>query len=536
MLSLFSIWLQMMRAKRKEDLCAKMNGRPDEKEDDPQDVSAILEAKANLGDYNIKSTSNSCVLDKKQNHTKLEELLCLQLTIQKSKAVFNEKLLKLRDEKKVLVKKIRDRNERVLSIDLELKDSPSSVWDPGECLDIQEETDVIEDRDHSFCHCSPLQSVLAVILPETEISDPSTSELSDIEMDERKEKQLLLRHERSLIFRSLDAEIVNFDSSLYELRKHRFQLSSELKAAGLQLSRILQEWEILEGIGVEISDHTLTEKLQNSIATSMHPRSKTVSEKYMNEKLMVTIPISSRQMFVWEDQGKDPSTEKILTQAHDARCLVFPNQQLVKLRSRIGELKDEISSNRQRFNDLKKEKNQLEKASKLKEEAIKMQSERCDELQMLKFGQLVDIDALDEICVDSTGEAAVQEHVAMAERVNEQKVSKLHSEHRELQEKVLDLTNKSTSILSQIAELSEKQLRLEQSMKTKKNRPPNIDKSVTKMEDRECDDLTAVACAQARQLESLRQEIRVLKRKDCHIFAPQPQTDSHSSDPNDGIN
>jgi WD40 repeat protein len=80
-------------------------------------------------------------------------------------------------------------------------------------------------------------------------------------------------------------------------------------------------------------------------------------------------------------------------------CLVFGKKQLTQLKSRIQELEVENRTLRQQFKDLHKEQSRLAREKKLKESEIMASREKCDDLQMLKFGQIIDLEALDKVSV-----------------------------------------------------------------------------------------------------------------------------------------
>ena len=98
-----------------------------------------------------------------------------------------------------------------------------------------------------------------------------------------------------------------------------------------------------------------------------------------------------------------------------------------------------------------------------KEKEIEKQHVRCDELQMLKFGQLINISELDKISVNSE-EIELMKKTEALEVTNEREVYQMQAKHRKLKEKLLDVTQINTSKLNQIAEMNGRQFFLEKEL------------------------------------------------------------------------
>jgi hypothetical protein len=79
---------------------------------------------------------------------------------------------------------------------------------------------------------------------------------------------------------------------------------------------------------------------------------------------------------------------------------------------------------------------------------------------MLKFGQLVNIDALDKISseVSADQSADYDDKIAKVVEENDAEIMKLNIEHQCSKNELKDLTVESTSKLNQIALLSERQM------------------------------------------------------------------------------
>lgn len=77
--------------------------------------------------------------------------------------------------------------------------------------------------------------------------------------------------------------------------------------------------------------------------------------------------------------------------------VLIPLATLNKLERRITELGEETTEARQQFKSLQKHQVTLTKQLQMHKERIEHWTEKCQELQLLKFGQLVDLDHIDAL-------------------------------------------------------------------------------------------------------------------------------------------
>ena len=146
-------------------------------------------------------------------------------------------------------------------------------------------------------------------------------------------------------------------------------------------------------------------------------------------------------------------------------CVVFTRGKLRSLRSRIDELQEERSTLEKHFKELHKDERRLVNDKKRLEAEIAASRQRCDELQMLKFGKLIDIDALDRATSVST--AAVAEMSATISSTNAEFDAEIVAVKNKMtiaQERLLELTRQHTRLLETIAALTAKQNALEASL------------------------------------------------------------------------
>jgi cilia- and flagella-associated protein 44 len=171
---------------------------------------------------------------------------------------------------------------------------------------------------------------------------------------------------------------------------------------------------------------------------------------------------------------------------------------------------------------LHKEKKQLEKEKGLKEADISVAKARCTELQMLKFGQLIDLESLDQVAID-TSEKALRSKIEDIDQHNFKEVREVVRHHEKLKRDLLEATQKNTTLLMEIAELTGKQVIMEKELVHGNKSIPVADKSpVVKLEIEERNRLMALVELQAKELDILKAEINLLRRKGAPVYANGP--------------
>lgn len=234
-----------------------------------------------------------------------------------------------------------------------------------------------------------------------------------------------------------------------------------------------------------------------------------------------TVPFSLKQMYLWENNDEMGENKKVYSIMGES--VVFPNLALYKLRQRIRDLAVNIKDDKQNFNFLQKEWRRMEKEVFMKQQHIREQKERCNELQMLKFGQLVDIDALDKISVgDSKNRSKVAaDKISKIAGKNMMEIKLLEIEQESLRMKLKEETIVNTSILNQIAELSEMQIGLEKNAlgKGKKNISAIEDEFIEKLDVEEEERLKKLHVDKGKEIDKLKDEIKRLQRKDGENYS-----------------
>jgi len=204
-------------------------------------------------------------------------------------------------------------------------------------------------------------------------------------------------------------------------------------------------------------------------------------------------------------------------------CLVFGRKQLATLKSRIKELEVENKGLRQEFKNLHKEQSRLGREKKVKDAEIAQFNAKCDDLQMLKFGQIIDLEALDKVSVSKTVDD-LNEKIRVEELKNDRQLSTMKRNYQQYREQLLRATQENTQLLESIAELSSRQFKLEKELNSTGGQMTVADQGpLIKNEVEERNRLVQLVKLQAKEVDALKAEINMLRRKGGHVYTPAVQ-------------
>jgi hypothetical protein len=251
---------------RKEAIETKITQSPTG-EDDPVYVKALEEAKANLGDWELKSSNSYKVPMEKQVNLqrKLKEMIDCGESIYISIDSFNSRLILLKRDRLQLVQDVKRKNARKKEIDNilganEVKDHHTSNHNQKISSRFASNKLQLDTRQNV--------SKLLTMLPQL-IEIPRSlfftggEDLSNLEKDEILERNVSLEFERSKLSKDIEEMIKEFDETVYTLSKERFQLLLETKAGEINLYNMFCELELLQSF--EKTDKDLRGKLDECI-------------------------------------------------------------------------------------------------------------------------------------------------------------------------------------------------------------------------------------------------------------------------------
>ncbi len=188
-------------------------------------------------------------------------------------------------------------------------------------------------------------------------------------------------------------------------------------------------------------------------------------------------------------------------------------------RERIDELKDEKEELKRNQKQLKREHVQLQKGKKVKEEKLKELEARARDVQMLKFGQEVDLEVLEKMSGNKTAEE-LKLQLKKLEAKNARELKAWQVQIDEAAAELASVTKQNTEKLERVAELTSAQHRLEKELNSTQSRMvAEVGPSKEKMK-AEREQLVSLVKLQAREMEALKAEINMLRRKGGHVYTP----------------
>ena len=108
---------------------------------------------------------------------------------------------------------------------------------------------------------------------------------------------------------------------------------------------------------------------------------------------------------------------------------------MIRLQNRIGELHVETDEERINLKEMHKERVRLNKDKEVRQSEIAIWENKCKNIQMLKFGRMVDVDAL-EAGSDRSKEIEAEKTVKLVEEDGRIQLFRMQKELEDVQEKL----------------------------------------------------------------------------------------------------
>ncbi|XP_077861599.1 cilia- and flagella-associated protein 44-like [Saccoglossus kowalevskii] len=202
-----------------------------------------------------------------------------------------------------------------------------------------------------------------------------------------------------------------------------------------------------------------------------------------------------------------------------SQCLVFCCHGMFSLQRRIKELKDEKSAQRRHYKEHRQQHVQLIKDRKLMEVKIQELEEKCNEMMMLKFGRVVDLEKLETIGVNRNVEE-LKEKLRINEYAHAEELRKLEDKIAHKKDKITNLTHDNTDKIEQLTLLLGENKELEGLLDSRQKNLGGEFQGVRKADVRERQRLIQLVQLQAQEIDALKEEIGLLSRKGGHILPP----------------
>ena len=205
-----------------------------------------------------------------------------------------------------------------------------------------------------------------------------------------------------------------------------------------------------------------------------------------------------------------------------SQALIFTSTGLRKLQHRILELSSEKSNLHRQFRELKKQHKSLLKEQSVIREGIAQEKENGRRAQEKKFGRVIDLAILEKVGVQDDASTELHQKLDQLERGAAQAVRKSDLSLEQKDDQLARITEQNTRWLDKVAKLTKAQYDLEDQLNTTTKNVHVADSSPldeqVEMEQRQLLELVEL---QKKELEALKAEVHVLRRKGGHVYTPQ---------------
>jgi WD40 repeat protein len=300
---------------------------------------------------------------------------------------------------------------------------------------------------------------------------------------------------------------LNCDSAIYEkvleLREKRMEqedILAEFNKAVIDLNKLYERHQTKE--------RAIDKDLE---ATEIEIEAfQSTKQRALNE-IEVTIPLKLSQVkYIYQNKMAEDITNG----------LIFTSTGLQRLKNRISELHDEKAQLTRQFKELKRGHKVLLKELRAKNDVIAIEQKKCEDVQMLKFGQIIDLSILAKVGVDE-GAAELKDKLQKLEAQSVHKLMEWDVKIQESRDELALITQQNTRWLERVGQLTKAQYDLEDSLnQTTKNvhvadSSPSDEKS-----DGDRRQLLQLVHIQEKEIDALKAEIHVLRRKGGHVYTP----------------
>nr|A8J1V4.1 RecName: Full=Cilia- and flagella-associated protein 44 [Chlamydomonas reinhardtii] len=199
-------------------------------------------------------------------------------------------------------------------------------------------------------------------------------------------------------------------------------------------------------------------------------------------------------------------------------CLVFSASQLRRLQARVDELEEEKAGLRAAHKELRRQHAALLRDKADKEARVAELEARAHDVQMLKFGQVIDLELLDRVS-SSRGTEELREDLKKQELAYARELAEWDAKINARMDELVVLTRENTACLNAVSELTAAQRRLESGLTATRKGLFADPVQQRRAEVEERDALVALVNAQAAELDRLKGQLLALRRKDTSMYA-----------------
>merc|ERR1719329_151558 len=201
-----------------------------------------------------------------------------------------------------------------------------------------------------------------------------------------------------------------------------------------------------------------------------------------------------------------------------SKHVVFTHEGLQRLMSRITELHQEIREVRANFRQLQREFRVRKKEKTQANATIEELNAKFQDIQMLKFGQTVDLDLIEKTAPNKYVQE-LQEKAAEAEREQRRKLVEWEKKIEKSKKELAKVTQDNTSLMEQIVSMGYSQMQLDSALNARiANVTVNDTEPLNELREMERERLKDLLMMQQKEIATLQAEINLFRKKGGHIY------------------
>ncbi|KYO22379.1 cilia- and flagella-associated protein 44 isoform A [Alligator mississippiensis] len=306
----------------------------------------------------------------------------------------------------------------------------------------------------------------------------------------------------------------NCDEALFEntlqLREKRLDIEEALAEEKKVIDNLKKEYDALAK-KVKVVEASL-DTAEGALEAYQREKQQRVNE------LHVVVPLKLHQV-EYLVNGELPSDF--------CQALVFTNQSLEYLQQRIMVLQHEKTDQRELYKKAREQHKQLIRDKREMEIRIERLQENCNQLMMMKFGRVVNLEALQTLSINTNLEE-LKVKIMEKEQLQAQELKMWEEKILEQRQRLMMKMKENTSKLQQINRFCLERQGLETKLDTLQSKLGAEFQGPQKADLQDRERLIMLVQLQAQEAEVLKEEITLLRRKDGRIFPPPqppPSTD-----------
>jgi len=243
----------------------------------------------------------------------------------------------------------------------------------------------------------------------------------------------------------------------------------------------------------------------------------TDKQRKLNQvEIVFALRLSQVQCLESNESESELGCDKLPPELNDH--VVFTHEGLNRLMARITELHQEIKDVKVNYQQLRKDFKLRLKEQKQCQQHIEEQEAKFQDIQMLKFGQIVDLDLLEKSAPNKYVQE-LQEKVQDAERDHRVRLTEWEKRIEKQKKELAKVTCDNTSLMEQIVSMGYSQMQLDAALNARiANVTVNDTEPLIDLREMERERLKDLLTLQSKEIATLQAEINLFRKKGGHIY------------------